>query len=153
MEHDGHKGSGVHRTYTVKNVINNGFHFPDFFKTVCTFSGRIENGEFHFIELCAEYEFYVYHHRFCLARLLDVWFQCPSASQVLLARCLSPLRMSVLWLADPERQCETDKEEERFQRFSPICIAHSVWAEGLKPAAAEVMSVATSQKDTPQTIS
>lgn len=52
--------------------------------------------------------------------------------------------MSVLWLADPERQCETDKEEERFQRFSPICIAHSVWAEGLKPAAAEVMSVATS---------
>jgi len=50
-----------------------------------------------------------------------------------------PLRMSVLWLADPERGCETDREEEQFLHFSPICVACSVWAGGLEPAAAEEM--------------
>lgn len=48
--------------------------------------------------------------------------------------------MSVLWLADPERGCETDKEDEWFHHFSPICVAHS---GGLEPAAAEEMSIAT----------
>lgn len=51
--------------------------------------------------------------------------------------------MSVLWLADPERQCETDREEEQFLHFSPVYVAHSVWAGGFEPAASEEMSIAT----------
>lgn len=51
--------------------------------------------------------------------------------------------MSVLWLADPERRRETDREEEQFLHFSPICGACSIWAGGLEPAAAEEMSIAT----------
>lgn len=84
-------------------------------------------------------------------------FQIYGSSALLLPRyswqdAEAPLGMSVLWLADPGRGCETDREEEQFLHFSPICIAHSVWAGGLEPAAAEEMSFAT-QKDTPQTIS
>lgn len=62
-----------------------------------------------------------------------------------------PLRMAVLWLAEPEKGCETDREEEQFLDFTRIYVAHSVWAGGFKPAAAEEMSIAT-QKDTPQII-
>lgn len=83
-------------------------------------------------------------------------FQTYGSSALLLPRyswqdAEAPLRMSVLWLADPERGCETEIEEEQFLHFSPICVAHTVQAGGLEPAAAEEMSIAT-QKDTPQII-
>lgn len=51
--------------------------------------------------------------------------------------------MAVLWLAEPEKGCETDREEEQFLDFTPIYVAHSVWAGGFEPAAAEEMSFAT----------
>lgn len=82
-------------------------------------------------------------------------FQIYGSSALLLPRyswqdAEAPLRMSVLWLADPERGCETDREEEQFLHFSPICVA-CIWAGGLEPAAAEEMSIAT-QEDTPQVV-